>query len=78
MTTFAVYGGFNHIFLFRFLVVVVFCLMFSWYRISSLHRAFVSTSLYGLIELLDISSFADNCDNLNYIDFGSCLVVDGK
>ena len=39
--------------------------------------AFVSASLYGLIEFLNISSFADNCDNLNFINFGSCLIMDG-
>ena len=78
VTTFALYGGLNHIiFLLRFLVVVVFCLIFCWYRISYLYPAFVSASLYGLLEFLNISSVTDNCDNLNSIDLGSCLVVDG-
>ena len=77
VTTCALYGRLNHIiFLFQFSVVVVFCLMLCWYRISCLYSAFVSASLYGLTELLNISSFVDNCDNLNSIDFGSCLIID--
>ena len=78
VTTFALYGGLNHIiFYFRFLLVVVFCLMFCWYRILCLCPAFVSASLYGLTEFLHISLFADNFDNLNSTDFGSCLIMDG-
>ena len=45
--------------------------------ILCLYPAFVSVSLLGVTEFLNISSFADNCDNLNSIDFGSCLVMDG-
>ena len=62
----------------RFLVVVtVFCLMFYWYRISFLYPAFVSAFLYGLTEFMNISSLADNCDNLNSINFSICLIIDG-
>ena len=79
VTTFALYGELNHIiFLFRFLVVLVFCLMICWNCISCLYPAFVSASLYGLIEFLDISSLTDIYDNLNSIGFGSCLIVDGE
>ena len=75
----SLYGWLNHIiFLFRFLVVVVLCLMFCWYCMSLLYPAFTSASLYGLIEFLNISLFADNCYNLNSIDFCSCLIMDGR
>ena len=78
VTTFALYGGLNYIiFLFQFLVEVVFCLIFCWYRISCLYTAFVSASLYGLTEFLNMSPFANNGDNLNSIDFGSSLIMDG-
>ena len=78
LRTSALYGGLSHItFLFRFLVVLVFCLMFCWYCISCIYSAFVSASLYGLIEFLIISLFAGNCDNLNSIDFGSYLIMMG-
>ena len=78
-TTFALYEELNLITLIiRFLVVVaVFCLMFYWYRISFLYPAFVSAFLYGLTEFMNISSLADNCDNLNSINFGICLIIDG-
>ena len=56
--------------------MVVFCLVFCWYRIWCLYPAFVSASLHGLTEFLNISLFADNCDSLNSIDFGSCLIID--
>ena len=73
VTTFALYGGLNHIiFLFQFLLVVVFCLMFYWYRIWCLYLPFVSASLHGVNEFLSISLFDDNCGNLDSIDFGSC------
>ena len=71
-------GRLNHIiFLFRCLVVVAFCLMFCWYYILCLYPAFVSASLYGLIQFLNIFSLADNCDILNSNDFGSCLIMGG-
>ena len=57
VTKFALYGGLNDIiFLFRFLVVVVFCPMFCWYRILpvGIVPAFVIASLYGLIEFLNL------------------------
>ena len=71
-------GGLNHIiFLFRCLVVVAFCLMFCWYYILCLYPAFVSASLYGLIQFFNIFSLADNSDILNSNDFGSCLIMGG-
>ena len=78
VTKFALCGGLNHIILlFRLLLVVVFCLMFCWYRIWCLYPAFVSVSLHGMNEFLNISSFVNYFDNLNSIDFGSCLIMDG-
>ena len=80
MTTVALYGGLNHIFLFRFLAVVVFALVsigIVGISFRAYFPAFFSASLYGLIEFLSISSLADNCDNLNSIDFGSCLIMYG-
>ena len=77
VTTFALYVGLNHIiFLFWILLMLVFCLMFRWYRIWCLYPAFVSASLHGMIGFLNISSFADNCGNFNSIEFGSCLIMD--
>ena len=75
MATFAVYGGLGHItFFFRFLVVVVFYVLS--YCVSCLYPVFISASLYSILEFLNMSSFADNCDNLNSIDFGTCLIMD--
>ena len=42
--------------------MVVFCFMFCWYCIWCLYPAFVSASLYGVTEFLNISSFVDNLD----------------
>ena len=55
VTTFALYGGLNYIiFFFQFLVVMIFCLMFCWYRISCLYSGYVSALLYGMSEFLNI------------------------
>ena len=58
-------------------MAAVFCLMFYWDRTSFLYPAFVSAFLHGLTEFLIISSLADGCDNLNSINFGICLIIDG-
>ena len=47
--------------------------MLFWNRILCLYPAFVSVSLHGVTEFFNISFFADNWDNLNSTDFGSCL-----
>ena len=52
--------------------------MLCWYHILCLFPAFIIASLYGVIEFLNISSLADDCGNLNSIDFGSCLIMDGE
>ena len=62
---------------FLVLLVLVFCLMFCCYRIWRLYPAFVSASLHDATEFLNIFSFVNNCDNLNSIDFGSSLIMDG-
>ena len=54
--------------------MVVSCLISWWYFV--LFPACISASLYGVIEFLNISSLADDCGNLNSIDFGSCLIMD--
>ena len=58
-------------------MLVVFDLIFCWYRISCLYPALVSSSLHGLVEFLNISLFADNCDNFDSIYLGSCSIMDG-
>ena len=75
VTTFALYGGLNHIFIFQPLLVVVFWLMLCWIRIWCLYPVSVSASLHGVTEFLNVSSFTNNYDNS--INFGSCLIMDG-
>ena len=81
VTTFTLYGGLNQIiFLFPgfgggvISIGIAFCI----YTLLLLVSSCLSVFLSGLIEFLNIFSFANNWDNLNSICFGNFLIMDER